>query len=292
MATLKADPAQYLDSREALVKHNEALVARATAALPEAFGMLPAIPVGVIRMEEFREADSPAAYYYEASDDGSRPAYYYINTYQPHTRPLYNMEALAFHEAVPGHHLQISIAQKLQGLPDIRRHGSHTAYVEGWALYAELVAGELGLYSSPATRVGMYNYQAWRAARLVVDTGMHALGWSREDAVRFMKENVALPEEEIANEIDRYITRPGPRLHARPHGATRSPPRSPRGPRRRLRSARVPRRGPRERRRPHGRAPRARPRVAGHADRGRAWLTPVTSAPARGLERSSRPRWS
>jgi uncharacterized protein (DUF885 family) len=122
------------------------------------------------------------------------------------------MEALAFHEAVPGHHLQISIAQSLQDLPEIRRHVDFTAFVEGWALYAELVAGELGLYSTEATRFGSLNYQAWRAARLVVDTGMHAKGWSRQQAITFMNDNLSFPENEVANEIDRYIIWPGQAL--------------------------------------------------------------------------------
>ena len=209
---LDADPAQHVQTRQALLDRAQQLIDRATAALPRAFGMLPPIPIGVMPIESFREAEAPAAYYYEAADDGSRPAYFYVNTYQPETRPLYNMEALAFHEAVPGHHLQISIAQALKDLPDIRRHGNHTAYVEGWALYAETVADELGLYSSDAARVGMFNYQAWRAARLVVDTGMHALGWDRERAVSFMTDNLALPKEELENEIDRYIIWPGQAL--------------------------------------------------------------------------------
>ncbi len=212
-AALKADKAQYLGDRDALLAHNEKIVARAWAALPKAFGRLPKGPPLMKAIETFRENESPAAYYYSASDDGSRPAYYYLNTGKPETRPLYNMEALAFHEGVPGHHLQIALAQELRDLPDLRRHNQTTAFVEGWGLYAELLADELGLYTSPATRFGMLNYQAWRAGRLVVDTGMHALGWSRDQALAYMKENVpSLPEHEVKNEIDRYITWPGQAL--------------------------------------------------------------------------------
>ncbi|MEE8409692.1 MAG: DUF885 domain-containing protein [Myxococcota bacterium] len=212
IAALDGSPDQHLTTREELLEHNSKLVRRALAALPRAFGLLPPISVGVRAIERFREADAVAAYYYAAADDGSRPAYYYVNTHRPETRPLYNMEALAFHEAVPGHHLQISIAQSLDDLPKIRRHGGFSAYVEGWALYSELVADELELYSTDATRFGMLNYQAWRATRLVVDTGMHALGWDRERAITFMHDNLAFPENEIANEVDRYIVWPGQAL--------------------------------------------------------------------------------
>ncbi len=211
-AALKRSPEQYLATGEALVAHNLALVRRAEAALPRAFGKLPPWSVGVKPIEAFRAPDAPAAYYYSAADDGSRPAYFYLNTYKPETRPLYNMEALAFHEAVPGHHLQISIAQSLHNLPLLRRHSDFTAFVEGWGLYAERVADELGLYSSDAARFGMLNYQAWRAARLVVDTGMHALGWSREQALAFFADNLLLSELEAHNEIDRYIIWPGQAL--------------------------------------------------------------------------------
>ena len=212
IAALDADPAQHLTKREDLVPHNKKLVEKAYAALPRAFGRLPKAPVDVWPIEGFREAQSPAAYYNPPPDDGSRPAVYYINTYKPETRPLYNMEALAYHEAVPGHHLQIAIAQELEGIPDVRRHGHVTAFVEGWGLYSEIVSEELGLYSSDATRFGMLNYQAWRACRLVVDTGMHALGWSRDKALQFMRDNLAFPDNEIANEIDRYIIWPGQAL--------------------------------------------------------------------------------
>lgn len=211
-ARLQASPDQYLGTAAELLAHNEALVKRAEAALPQAFGRLPPIPVNVKALEDFRDRDGPAAYYHAASADGSRPAYFVVNTHEPRARPLFNMEALAFHEAVPGHHLQIAIAQSLSGLPELRRHLHTTAFTEGWALYAELLADELGLYSGPAARVGMLNYQAWRAARLVVDTGIHARGWSRARAVTFLQENVVLPHEEIENEIDRYIAWPGQAL--------------------------------------------------------------------------------
>lgn len=209
---LRRDPAQQAPTREAIVANAQKIIDRTQAALPRAFGHLPKMAVGVKAIESFREADAPAAYYYQGSDDGTRPGYFYVNTYKPETRPLYNMEALTFHEAIPGHHLQIALAAELKNLPDVRRHNGQTAFVEGWALYAELLADELGLYSSPAARFGMLNYQAWRAARLVVDTGMHVLGWDREKAIAFLRDNLALPEKEVLNEIDRYIIWPGQAL--------------------------------------------------------------------------------
>jgi uncharacterized protein (DUF885 family) len=205
-------PEQHLGSREALLQHHAAILARAEAALPRAFSRTPVTPLVARSIEAFRERDAPAAYYEPASLDGKRPAIYYLNTYEPATRLLYNAEALAFHEGMPGHHLQIALAQQSRDLPRLRRHAGATAFVEGWALYAELLADELGLYSSPATRFGMLNFQAWRAARLVVDTGLHAGGWTRDQAVAFMRENLALPEEEIANEVDRYIVWPAQAL--------------------------------------------------------------------------------
>jgi uncharacterized protein (DUF885 family) len=205
-------PEQHLSSREALLAHHAAILARAAAALPRTFGRIPAAPVEPRSIEPFREREAPAAYYEPASVDGKRPAIYYLNTYAPETRPLYNAEALAFHEAMPGHHVQIALAQDIPGLPAVRRYAGATAFIEGWALYAELLADELGLYSTPATRFGMLNFQAWRAARLVVDTGLHAMGWSREQAIAFMRANLALPDDEIANEVDRYIVWPGQAL--------------------------------------------------------------------------------
>jgi uncharacterized protein (DUF885 family) len=144
--------------------------------------------------------------------DGSRPGSYYINTWAPETRPRYEAEALAWHEAIPGHHLQIAIAQELKGIPEFRKHSGVTAFVEGWALYTERLADEMGLYSSDLDRIGMLSYDSWRACRLVVDTGMHAMGWSRDKAIQYMVENSALAENNIANEVDRYITWPGQAL--------------------------------------------------------------------------------
>jgi uncharacterized protein (DUF885 family) len=155
---------------------------------------------------------STIAYYRQPAVDGSRPGSYYLNTTAPETRPRYEAEALAFHEAVPGHHLQIAIAQELDGLPDFRRHAGPNAFVEGWGLYAERLSDEMGLYTSDLDRIGIASFDGWRACRLVVDTGMHALGWSRDRAISFMLEHTALAPGNVVNEVDRYISMPGQAL--------------------------------------------------------------------------------
>jgi uncharacterized protein (DUF885 family) len=163
-------------------------------------------------IEDFRDKDAPAAYYYSAPDDDSRPAYYYVNTYQPETRLLYKMAALAFHEAVPGHHLQIALTSENGALPVFQRHVGQTAFVEGWALYAEHLADELGLYQTPEEKLGALTYEMWRAVRLVVDTGLHAKGWTRDQAIEYMVSHTGHRREEATNEVDRYITWPGQAL--------------------------------------------------------------------------------
>lgn len=135
-----------------------------------------------------------------------------MNTSEPATRPRYEAEALAYHESIPGHHLQIAIAQELPDVPEFRRHMGTTAYIEGWGLYSERLAGEMGLYTGDLDHIGVASYDAWRAARLVVDTGMHVMGWSRDQAITFMTEHTALGVNNIANEVDRYIAIPGQAL--------------------------------------------------------------------------------
>jgi uncharacterized protein (DUF885 family) len=209
---LKNDPAQYMTGREELLSLGIDLVKRAEAALPKAFKRLPKTPIVVIPIERFREKNAPAAYYEEAPIDQSHPAYYYLNLYDATKRPRYSLPALTFHEAVPGHHLQIALAQEN---PDLRRYGHQlpeTAFVEGWALYAEILSRELGLYHGVDELFGSLNYELWRAMRLVVDTGIHLLGWSRKQAIDYMAENSALTKEEIINEVDRYIMMPAQAL--------------------------------------------------------------------------------
>jgi uncharacterized protein (DUF885 family) len=173
---------------------------------------LPQAPCVIEQIPAHEEAHSPIAYYRGPAEDGSRPGQYYVNTSEPQTRPRYEAEALAYHESIPGHHLQIAIAQELEDVPAFRRHLGTTAYIEGWGLYSERLAGEMGLYTGDLDRIGVASYDAWRAARLVVDTGMHVMGWSRDQAIAFMTEHTALGANNIANEVDRYIAIPGQAL--------------------------------------------------------------------------------
>jgi len=212
---LTRDPGNLPSSREELVQVAEQLLAAAQAALPRAFGRLPQLALVVKPIEEYRERDQPAAFYFQGSEDGSRPGAFYINTFEPSVRPRHTLPALAFHEGVPGHHLQIALAQETGDLPAFRRLSAGwlaNAFVEGWALYTERLADELGLYTDELARYGMLGYQAWRACRLVVDTGLHHLRWSRQQAIDFFLDNVGLTERETVNEVDRYIVWPGQAL--------------------------------------------------------------------------------
>jgi uncharacterized protein (DUF885 family) len=209
---LRSDPALHFATPAEVFDVAGASLARANAAIPEWFGRLPQAPCVVIEMGEHEAKYSTIAYYRPPAADGSRPGSYYINTSAPETRPRYEAEVLAFHEAVPGHHLQIAIAQELDDLPAFRRLGGPTAYVEGWGLYTERLSVEMGLLSGDLDRFGVASFDAWRACRLVVDTGLHALGWSRDRAIRFMIEHTALAENNIANEVDRYLAMPGQAL--------------------------------------------------------------------------------
>jgi len=214
LARLRAsdDPELYFDSREAILNKARSALARAKEAIPPFFGRLPEADCVVREIPEYEAPFTTVAYYRQPVPSGERPGEYYVNTHAPETRTRYEAEALAFHEAIPGHHLQIAISQELPDLPPFRRHLGMTVFVEGWALYAEGLAEEMSLYSSDLDRLGRLSYEAWRAARLVVDTGIHALGWSRERARRFMTEHTALAPNNIDNEVDRYIVWPGQAL--------------------------------------------------------------------------------
>jgi uncharacterized protein (DUF885 family) len=212
LARLRSDPGLHFATPAEVFDVAEASLARANAAIPAWFGRLPKTPCIVVEMAAHEAKYSTIAYYRQPAADGSRPGSYYINTSAPETRPRYEAETLAFHEAVPGHHLQIAIAQELDGLPAFRRLGGPTAYIEGWGLYSERLSGEMGLLSGEMDRFGIASFDAWRACRLVVDTGMHALGWSRDRAIAFMLEHTALAENNVTNEIDRYLAMPGQAL--------------------------------------------------------------------------------
>ena len=209
---LRTDPALHFATGAEVFATAEAALARANAAIPDWFGILPVARCEVVEMGAHESKHSTIAYYLQPAEDGSRPGRYYLNTSAPETRPRYEAEALAFHESVPGHHLQLAIAQELRGLPAFRRHAGTTAYFEGWGLYTERLSDEMGLYSGDLDRIGIASFDGWRACRLVVDTGMHALGWSRGRAIEFMLEHTALAPDNIVNEVDRYITWPGQAL--------------------------------------------------------------------------------
>lgn len=206
------DPALFYRTREEIEAGARATLARSAAAMPRFLGRLPRTPCLVKRVEPHEEKDSPIAFYRQPAVDGSRPGAYYVNTYQPTTRPRFEAEALAFHESIPGHHVQIALAQEMRGLPEFRKNLGVTAFVEGWGLYAERLADELGLYSSGLTRLGRLSLESWRAGRLVVDTGLHALGWSRAQAVQFLLDNTLIAPNNIETEVDRYIGWPGQAL--------------------------------------------------------------------------------
>jgi uncharacterized protein (DUF885 family) len=208
---LRTDPALRFTTEDEIEAAAAAALADAKAAIPRAFGRLPQADCGVRRIPAHEAPYTTIAYYWPAVP-GEEPGYYYVNTYAPETRPRFEARALAFHESIPGHHLQIAVAQELPALPAFRRHLGTTAFVEGWALYTERLADELGLYPSDLDRIGMLSFDAWRASRLVVDTGIHAKGWSREQAVAFMLANTPLAENNVRNEVDRYVTWPGQAL--------------------------------------------------------------------------------
>jgi uncharacterized protein (DUF885 family) len=212
IARLRDDPTLRFSARDEVLETAETSLRRANEAIPAWFGRLPRTSCEVVVMGDHESAHSTVAYYRQPAADGSRPGSYYINTTLPETRPRYEAEALAFHEAVPGHHLQLAIAQELTELPAFRRFGGPTAFVEGWGLYSERLSEEMGLYSGPLDRFGILSYDAWRACRLVVDTGMHALGWTRREALDFMLAHTALAENNIVNEVDRYIAMPAQAL--------------------------------------------------------------------------------
>jgi uncharacterized protein (DUF885 family) len=209
---LRSDPAMHFRTAEEVEAKAREALARAERGIPAWFGVLPKARCEVKVMGMHEAPQSTIAYYRQPAADGSRPGFYMINTYKPETRPRYEAEALAFHESIPGHHLQIAIAQELKGMPEFRKHLGVTAFVEGWALYTERLSDEMGLYTGDLDRIGMLSYDAWRGCRLVVDTGLHAMGWSRQQAIDYMLANSVLAENNIENEVDRYITWPGQAL--------------------------------------------------------------------------------
>jgi uncharacterized protein (DUF885 family) len=209
---LRTDPRFYYTDKEALLTGYRDIAKRIDPELPKLFGTLPRLPYGVVPVPSYAEKTQTTAYYNQGSIEGGRPGLFYANTYNLPARPKWEMEALTIHEAVPGHHLQISIAQELEDVPEFRRFGGYTAFIEGWGLYTESLGPELGLYKDPYSKFGQLTYEMWRAVRLVVDTGMHAKGWSRQQAIDYFKDNAGKTEHDIVVEIDRYINSPGQAL--------------------------------------------------------------------------------
>jgi uncharacterized protein (DUF885 family) len=210
---LKTDPQYFYTRGEDLLQGYRDLKKRIDAEIPRLFTVLPKADYEVREVEAFRAKSAAGAYYQRSSADGSRPGIFYVNTYDLKAQPKYGMETLSLHEASPGHHFQVSIQQELQGVPRFRRFGGdYTAFVEGWALYAESLGHELGLFKDPYQYYGRLNDEQLRAMRLVVDTGLHAKGWSREQAIRYMLDNSSLAPTDVESEVERYIARPGQAL--------------------------------------------------------------------------------
>jgi uncharacterized protein (DUF885 family) len=212
LAHLHNDPSFRPASAESVVAAYRALCKRIDPELPRLFGTLPWLPYGVLPMPPHAEKTAPAAYYLPGSVAAGRPGYFLANTYELDQRPTWEMVPLALHEAVPGHHLQFAVAQQLGDLHPWRRHRNETAYIEGWGLYAESLGHDIGFYDDPYDEFGSLVFEAWRAARLVVDTGMHALGWTRQQAIDFMGEKTGKPGHDVEVEVDRYIEWPGQAL--------------------------------------------------------------------------------
>jgi len=209
---LRTDPQFFYDDSASLVRAYRDIAKRADPGLIKLFGRLPRLPYGVTTVPSFMAKSQTTAYYQGGSLQAGRPGYFFVNTYDLKSRPKWEMEALSLHEAVPGHHLQIALAQELDGLPEFRRYGGYTAFVEGWGLYAEGLGPELGMYQDPYSKFGQLTYEMWRAVRLVLDTGIHAMGWTREQALQFFKDNAPKAEQDITVEVDRYIAWPGQAL--------------------------------------------------------------------------------
>jgi uncharacterized protein (DUF885 family) len=210
---LRSDEALRYASGDDIMADARRYLAAATAAMGAWFGRLPKTPCEITAIPSAIAEDMPMAYYFPPADDGSRPGTYFVNTADPGHKTRFETASVAYHEAIPGHHLQLAIATELDGVPAFQRlsHGN-TAYVEGWGLYAERLAAEMGLYADDLERIGMLAADSWRSCRLVVDTGLHALGWGRQQAIDFMAANAPVSVGEITVEVDRYIGMPGQAL--------------------------------------------------------------------------------
>lgn len=212
-AHLRSDPKFFFTDSQALLSGYRDIAKRIDPELMKQFGKLPRLQYGIRAVPAFSEKSQPTAYYQNGTLEGGRAGIFYANTYDLKGRPKWEMEPLTLHEAVPGHHLQISLAQEMDNVPSFRKYDSEfTAYVEGWGLYAESLGKELGMYKDPYSHFGQLTYDMWRSIRLVLDTGIHHMGWSRQQAIDFFRENCSKPQHDIEVEVDRYIVWPGQAL--------------------------------------------------------------------------------
>jgi uncharacterized protein (DUF885 family) len=209
---LRTDPQFFYTEASQLLDGYRVIAKKIDAELPKFFGKLPRLPYGVIPVPAYDEKFQTTAYYIPGSTDAGRAGNFYANTYDLKTRPKWEMEALTIHEAVPGHHLQIALAEELENVPEFRKYNFYTSFVEGWGLYSESLGGEMGFYKDPYSKFGQLTYEMWRAIRLVLDTGIHGLGWTREQAIDYFKANAAKTEHDITVEVDRYIAWPAQAL--------------------------------------------------------------------------------
>lgn len=209
---LRTDAQFYAETPEQLMKETALVLKKMDGQLPLLFKRMPRTPYGIRQVPDYIAPRTTTAYYEIPSGDGGKAGFYFVNTYNLKSRPLYQIEALSLHEAVPGHHLQLALQQEMTDLPIFRRHAHFTAYIEGWALYAERLGLEVGFYEDPYSDYGRLSYEMWRACRLVVDSGIHYFGWTRQQAIQYMEENTALSRHNITSEVDRYISWPGQAL--------------------------------------------------------------------------------
>jgi len=209
---LRTDPKFFYTDSASLVRAYRDITKRIDPELPKLFGRLPRLPYGVSTIPSYSAPSQTTAYYQAGSPEAHRAGQYFVNTYKLDTRPTWEMEVLTSHEAVPGHHLQIAISQELEGVPEFRRYGGYTAFVEGWALYSESLGPELGLEKDPYSKFGQLTYEMWRAIRLVIDTGIHTFGWTRQQAIDYFTANSAKTAQDITVEVDRYIVWPAQAL--------------------------------------------------------------------------------
>ena len=211
LAHLRSEPKFYAKTPEELLQETAFVLKKMDGLLPSLFKTLPRTPYGIREVPDYIAPKTTTAYYMPPAGDGTKAGFYYVNTYDLKSRPLYGVQALSLHEAVPGHHLQLALQQEL-AMPNFRKFGGFTAFIEGWALYSERLGLEVGFYEDPYDDFGRLTYEIWRACRLVVDTGIHYFGWTRAQAIEFMEQNSGLSKHNIRAEVDRYISWPGQAL--------------------------------------------------------------------------------